>query len=1052
MYYSIIGILGILLLFLVNRDILLGRNASLKKPAWKVYRRFLFTVLVYYVTDVIWGILEALKLSALLFADTTVYFVVMAAGVLYWAVYTITYLEDKTTFGQGLMIAGSVLSAGIFILAIFNIFMPLLFTVDANSVYTALPLRYVSLGCQILLLIVISAYALVSVFRLPRNAPERQRYTILSAFGLIMAVFLFAQLWFPYLPLYTIAYILATCMLHSFVINEEREEYQRNQEETKKVTELKNTITSLLDNMPGMTFTKEAKTGVYLACNQAFAEYAHKENPEGVLGLTDAQIFDAETAAHFVAADKMAQSLSKPYVFFEDVPDAAGNQRQLQTTKLSYKDAMGRLCVLGMCQDVTDMVRIQHENAMTKEAYESAVSSGLMYTHIAQTLARDYTDMYYVNTDTEEYIRYCRNTGESTLSEAQRGWHFFSDCISEMSEKVFPEDRDSFRQAMTRKTLMKALDLKSTFVMTYRETNDKHPVYVSMKVSRMEDDEHYIIVGITNIDAEMRDAMAKSEALAEALAAAEQANRARSSFLSNMSHEIRTPMSAIIGLDTLALKKEGLDSQTREYLEKIGGNARHLLNVINGILDLSHIESGHIALREEPFSLRSLLEQINARFAERCDSKGLTYECSIPDRITDRLLGDEMKLGAILDNLLSNAVKFTEAPGSVMLSVEQTAEFEDQATIRFRIRDTGIGMDPAFLPKAFEAFAQEDSSFRTRFGGTGLGMTITKMMVEIMNGSISISSEKNAGTEVTVTVTLKADRGNGGNRGENVDLGALYVLVVDDDPIDVEHAREILEEAGIRADSCTSGQEALRMMDVQHRRHKPYNLVLMDWNMPGMNGLETSAEIRKQFRDETAIAVLTAYDWDDIREEADRVGVIGYLMKPLLAANIREEITRIARRSNMAVFSEKKRANLAGRRILLAEDLDSNAEIMTDILELENIEAVRAENGRIAVEKFADSAPGTYAAILMDVRMPEMDGLEATETIRAMNRKDAKRIPIVALTANAFDEDVQRSLQAGMNAHLSKPVDSDHLIRVLGELVYQAERIMNIKTQEKSGS
>ena len=1048
MYYSIIGILAILVLFMVNQDIMLGRNVSFKKPAWKVYRRFLLTVLVYYITDVIWGVFESLKLSTLLFVDTTVYFVVMAVGILYWVVYTITYLEDKTAFGRGLMIAGGILSAGIFTLAIANIFTPLLFTVDADSVYTGLPLRYASLGCQILLLTVISVYALATMFRLSGNAPERQRYLILSAFGMIMALFLLIQIWFPYLPLYTIAYMLATCLLHTFVINEEREEYQRNQEETKKVNELKNTLTSLLDNMPGMTFTKDAKTGVYLACNQAFVEYAHKETKEDVLGLTDAQIFDAETAAHFVAADRIALSLSKPYVFFEDVPDAAGNQRQLQTTKLSYKDAAGRLCVLGMCQDVTDMVRIQHENAMTKEAYESAVSSGLMYTHIAQTLARDYTDMYYVNTDTEEFIRYCRDRGGSTLAETQRSWHFFSDCVAEMNERVFPEDRESFRQAMTRKTLMKALDLKNTFVMTYRETEGKHPVYVSMKVSRMEDDEQYIIIGITNIDAEMRDAMAKSEALAEALAAAEQANKARSSFLSNMSHEIRTPMSAIIGLDTLALKKEGLDSQTREYLEKIGGNARHLLNVINGILDMSHIESGHIALREEPFSLRTLLEKVSARFAERCSSKGLTYECRIPERIADGLVGDETKIGAILDNLLSNAVKFTEAPGSVVLSVEQTAEFADQATIRFHIRDTGIGMDPSFLPKAFDAFAQEDSSFKTRFGGTGLGMTITKMMVEIMNGTISIESEKGAGTEATVTVTLKVGTGGNGNPAETVDLSALHVLVVDDDPIDAQHARAVLEETDVRADCCTSGQEALRMMEEQHRRRKPYNLVLMDWNMPGMNGLETSAEIRRQYKDEAAIAVLTAYDWDDIREEADRVGVDGYLMKPLVAANIREEVARIARRSSNAVFTEKKRANLAGRRVLLAEDLDSNAEIMTDILELENIQADRAENGRIAVEKIAGSAPGTYAAILMDVRMPEMDGLEATETIRAMNRKDAKRIPIIALTANAFDEDVQRSLQAGMNAHLSKPVESDHLIRVLGELVYQAENIVDEQARE----
>jgi Response regulators consisting of a CheY-like receiver domain and a winged-helix DNA-binding domain len=268
----------------------------------------------------------------------------------------------------------------------------------------------------------------------------------------------------------------------------------------------------------------------------------------------------------------------------------------------------------------------------------------------------------------------------------------------------------------------------------------------------------------------------------------------------------------------------------------------------------------------------------------------------------------------------------------------------------------------------------------------------------------------------------------------------MKVLVVDDDPYEAEHARTVLDEVGIRADTATSGQEALRMIEVQHTKHRPYNLVLVDWNMPGMNGLETSAEIRKQYGDENTVVVLTAYNWDDIQEEAHRIGVDSFLSKPLLSENIVEEFGRIARRSKMVLFAEKKRADLTGRRILLAEDMEINAEIMMDMLEMESINADHAENGRLALEMFRKSTPGTYAAILMDVRMPEMDGLEAAAAIRALNREDAKRIPIIALTANAFDEDVQRSLQAGMNAHLSKPVDSEQLVRVLGELVCEAEK------------
>ena len=450
----------------------------------------------------------------------------------------------------------------------------------------------------------------------------------------------------------------------------------------RKIAELKESLSSLLDNMPGLTFTKDAKTGVYLACNQAFAEYTRKGDQAGVVGLTDAQIFDAETAAHFVRDDRVALSMDRPYIFFEDVPDAAGNRRQLQTTKLKYTDAAGRLCVLGMCQDVTDMVRIQHENAMTKEAYEKAVSSGVMYTHIAQTLSRDYTDMFYVNTDTEEFIEYRRGDAGGTLSETRRGWHFFSDGRMELSESVYPEDREAFLQAMSRRALMEALGRKDTFLMTFRQITNGGPVYVRMKVSRMEDDERFIIVGITNVDAEMRDAMAKSEALAAALAAAEQANKAKTTFLSSMSHEIRTPMNAIIGLDTLALKKDNLDAETRKYLEKIGSSAKHLLSLINDILDMSRIESGRMVLRREVFSFSGMLEQINTMVQSQCADKGLVYECRILNQVDDSYIGDDMKLKEVLINILSNAIKFTDAPGSVTLSVERTATFEDQSTLR----------------------------------------------------------------------------------------------------------------------------------------------------------------------------------------------------------------------------------------------------------------------------------------------------------------------------------------------------------------------------------
>jgi signal transduction histidine kinase/CheY-like chemotaxis protein len=1038
MYYSMIGLLAVLTLLIVNQDILHNPRVSFDKPAWNVYRRFLFAVMAYYVMDILWGFLESRKLAGMLFANTTVYYVAMAVGVLFWAEFTVTYLEEKRRSGRVLVFVGRLISGLIALLSIINIFTPVLFTVTPECVYNPLPVRYVMLGCQIILLLSISGYAFISMLRLAGGDRKRRRYRILASFGFIMAALLFAQLWFPELPLYTIAYMLGTSMLHTFVADDDKEEYKRGQEEAEKIAEFTKTITSLLNNMPGMAFTKDSKTGVYMACNQAFAEYAHKENPEGVIGLTDAEIFDPETAAHFVKDDKVAASMSTPYIFFEDVPDAVGNKRQLQTTKLKYRDSSGRLCILGMCQDITDVIRIRHENAMSKEAYEKAVSSGLMYNHIAQTLARDYTDMYYVNCDTEEYIKYQRSNDGSRLLEMRRGWHFFSDCRAELAEQVYPDDREDFRQAMSRKTLMKTLSRKKTFFMTLRMTAEAGPVYVSMKVSRMENDERFIIIGITNVDAEMRDAMAKSEALSAALSAAEQAGKDKTSFLANVSHEIRTPINAIIGLDTLALKRTGMDSQTRVYLEKIGESSRHLLGLVNDILELSRIESGHVALRKEAFSFSAMLDQINAEFRARCADKGLTYECRLLDEFDDSYVGDDTMLKEVLTNILSNAVKYTEA-GSVIMEVGREAADDDSSTLCFLIKDTGIGMDKDFIPGIFDPFSQDDSGRTGKFDSTGMGMAITKGIVELMNGSISVESEKGEGTAVEVKVVLRnCDEGDEVSDSV-IDPQAMHVLVVDDDPVEAEHARSVLEEVGIQADTAAGAEEALRKMEAEHARHTPYNLVLMDWNMPGMNGLEASAEIHRQFEEESIVVVLTAYNWYDIQDEAHRAGVNSFLTKPLLPEKVIEELDRIARRSNLSVFKEKKRAELSGRRVLLAEDMEINAEIMLDIFDMEGIKADRAKNGRMAVELFEESLAGTYSAILMDVRMPEMDGLEAAAKIRALDREDAKRVPIIALTASAFDEDLQHSLEAGMNGHLSKPVDPDNLVATLGELIYEAE-------------
>lgn len=379
MYYSAIGVLAAMVLLIENQDILFNRSGIFGMPAWKIYRRFLFAVLCYYITDVLWGVLESLKMGSGIIIDTSAYFIAVAAGVLFWTRFAVAYLEEKDAFGRFLEYAGRGIAAVVVVLVAVNAFVPVIFYVDGTGNYHTLPARSVILYPQILLLLLLCAYMFYFLIAKRKtlldasgpNHPEsmellKKRRT-LAFFGVIMAVFLYLQLLYPFLPFYSVAYLLGTCLLRASIIGDEKGRYMAELAGAERTAELKESFSALLDNMPVLSFSKDARTGVYLACNQAFAEYAHKENPEGVVGLTDAEIFDLATASHFVEDDRIAVSMDEPYIFFENVPDAAGNPRRFQTTKLKFTDQSGRLCTLGMCQDVTDMMRLHRENAAARE-------------------------------------------------------------------------------------------------------------------------------------------------------------------------------------------------------------------------------------------------------------------------------------------------------------------------------------------------------------------------------------------------------------------------------------------------------------------------------------------------------------------------------------------------------------------------------------------------------------------------------------------------------------------------------------------------------------
>ena len=622
MTYSIIGILAAIILLIINRDVLWGSDGKALTKIEKNYRCFLWGIMAYLITDMLWGILDAHHLITANFINTSIHFIAMAAAVMLWTRYVIAYLEKKNLFSSILYYSGSIFLILVILTVIVNIFRPVIFSFDENGTYSAGIARYLILAVQIALFLLTSVYTLSVTAK--TEGKERRRHMTIGLFGVAMTAFILVQVFYPLLPFYAMGYMLGTCVLHSFVVEDEKDEYQK--------------------------------------------------------------------------------------------------------------------------------------------------------------------------------------------------------------------------------------------------------------------------------------------ALAEALEEAESANRAKTAFLSNMSHEIRTPMNAIIGLNKIAMEDPTVSETVREHLGKVDGSAQHLLSIINDILDMSRIESGRITVNNEEFPFAKEIEQVNSMIGSQCSEKGLNYEFRINGKTDDYYVGDGMKLRQVVINLLGNAVKFTPAGGTVSFTIEEGPRKDSRAEIRFIVSDTGIGMSEEFLPHLFDAFSQEDSSSTNIYGSSGLGMAITKRLVELMGGSILAESVKGEGTTFTVTLTL----------GESD---------------------------------------------------------------------------RKDVRDDSGS--------DNGPAKAD----------------------------------EERNAGLSGCRVLLAEDVAINAEIIIMVLSQAGINVDHAENGRVAVEKFRDSGEWYYDAILMDMRMPEMDGLEATKTIRAMDRADAAKIPVIALTANAFEEDVKRSLQAGLDAHLSKPVEPETLFGTLEDLI-----------------
>lgn len=656
---------------------------------------------------------------------------------------------------------------------------------------------------------------------------------------------------------------------------------------------------------------------------------------------------------------------------------------------------------------------------------------------LVQALSRDFKLVCFVDAETGILIpirtgrRELDSIFENKISLRESMEQYIEDC-------VYEEDREMLRHAVSLDTLKEELGGKQAYSVNYRKYQDKQLVYYQLKAvsAGTEDGSSGIVLGFRSVDAEIRREMEQNTLLETALSQANRASKAKSVFLSNMSHDIRTPMNAIVGFTNLAITHIGQTELVAEYLKKIQTSGNHLLSLINDILDMSHIESGKIHLEEKLCSLPEILHGLRNILQADIHAKQLELHIDTVDVVDEAIYCDKLRLNQVLLNLLSNAVKYTGAGGHVSMRITEKTDAPDgYANYVFTIKDTGIGMSQEFVERIFEPFERERNSTISKIQGTGLGMAITKNIVDMMHGSISVTSEQDVGTEFTVSFTFRLHE----EKKEPMILPELKdckALVVDDDFNTCDSVSYMLGQLGMQAEWTLSGKEAVLRSHQAVMRNTNYSVYIVDWLLPDMNGVEVTRRIRKETGGNVPVIILTAYDWSDIEVEAKEAGVTAFCNKPLFLSELSACLQSVLQPGSQDTEAAENELPLHHTgRILLAEDVEMNQELAVAILENAGFSVDVADNGQIALEKLKYSEPGYYRAILMDIQMPVMDGYEATRRIRKLENQALASIPIIAMTANAFTEDREEALKSGMNAHIPKPIDVQALFQTLDDIL-----------------
>ncbi|MBU9743618.1 response regulator [Lachnospiraceae bacterium ASD3451] len=767
----------------------------------------------------------------------------------------------------------------------------------------------------------------------------------------------------------------------------------------------------MLDEYIGNAYVSDIETYELLYLNKTACETLGRSF-QSMVGCKCYEVIQGRTSpCPFCTNDRITETEFYEWEFYNPVLD------RTFMIKNRIVDWNGRRARLELSHDNYSLEYKLAKKDREREAILRTIPGGL-----ARVDARDMSTILWYGGGFLQMIGYTQEQFEEELH---------SQCLY-----MHPEDKE--RAITLMKNAMKTGE--DTIMEARIITRDKRTKICTITLSYVSSQdswdgiESFYSVGI-DMTEEREEQERQHMALEDAYHAARVASSAKSDFLSSMSHDIRTPMNAIMGMAAIAQANLDSPDKLRDCLNKIGTSSRHLLSLINEVLDMSKIESGRIDLTLEEVNLPDLIQSVTDVCRPLITEKKQQFQISIGQVSHEKVIADGDRLQQILMNLLSNAIKYTPEGGSISLRMDETRTLSSgKSQYEFICTDNGIGISEEFMPYLFEPFSRAEDPRISKLQGTGLGMAITDNIVRIMNGTIEVESELGAGSKFTVSIPLElCEKEESGNR----ELAGLPVLVVDDDQITCESATALLNELGMKGCWVLSGAEALRMVSEAHAQKEDFYAVILDWKMPEMDGLETLKEIRKSLGKDVPIIIISAYDYSDIEEEFLRAGADAFITKPLFKSKMLQVLQLFLDSDKLetAASEEEKWPVLYGRRVLLVEDNDLNREIAVELLQMQHIDVDTVENGQLALDTFQASAPEFYDAILMDIQMPVMNGYDAAGSIRSLERSDAQTVPIVAMTADAFAADVVKARSAGMNDHIAKPIDINRLLEVLHNLL-----------------